>query len=83
MLIVFLFLIGRWSFAIPEVPSGGKDCWDLFVITNGTTSSIKAVSPSVSSGEDQFIGRLDLHQLGYWDRKKRKAGRLGQACILK
>lgn len=50
---------------------------------NGNNSSIKAVSPSVSSGEDQFIGRLDLHQLGYWDRKKRRDGRLGQAYILK
>lgn len=72
-----------WPFKIPAVTGRGEDCWDLFVDKSGTNTSVRAVSPSTLSQEGQFIGRLNLQQLGFWDRKKRRNGKLAQAYMIK
>lgn len=77
------FISELWPFKIPEVPGQGPDCWDLFVQTNGSERSVSAVSQSEASQTGKFIGTLDLQQLGFWDRRKRRDGKLGQAYILK
>lgn len=78
----FLPAAGYLSFEIPQVPRKREDCWDLMMTRNGSISSVHAVSPSESSEQGQFIGRLNLQQLGYRDRRKRKDGKLGQARIV-
>lgn len=49
---------------------------------DGSVKSVQAVSPSESSEQGQFIGRLNLDQLGFWDRRKRRDGKLGRARIV-
>lgn len=73
----------HWAFNIPAVPGVGEDCWDLFVVEeDGRHSSVKAISPQAPSKEGYFIGKLNLQQLGYWDRRKRREGKLAKACIM-
>lgn len=69
------------SFAIPEPWTGKQpDCWDLWR-KQDDMKQVKIIKPSEDLYGWDYIGRLDLQKLGYFDQRRRRKGTLKQVYI--